>query len=47
MEFLETPTFTNLVSELLTDDDYTALQFYLAKNPEIGKVIRGSGSLEW
>jgi len=45
MEFIETPTFTKLVSELLTDEDYTALQFHLARNPGVGRIIRGSGGL--
>lgn len=34
MEFIETPTFTRLLADLLTDDEYTGLQNVLVKNPE-------------
>ena len=40
MEFIETPTFTRLLTELLTDDDYTALQNVLVVNPERGDIIK-------
>lgn len=45
MEFIETPTFTRSVLELLEDDDYAKLQAALAVRPKIGKVIPGSGGL--
>lgn len=45
MEFIETPTFTRLLAELLTDDDYTALQNVLVVNPERGDIIKGSGGI--
>ena len=45
MEFIETPTFTRLLTELLTDDDYTALQNVLVVNPERGDIIKGSGGI--
>lgn len=45
MEFIETPTFTRLVTELLTDDEYTGLQGLLVENPERGDIIRGGGGI--
>ena len=43
--FVETPLFSRLVSEYLTDEEYSALQAQLAQNPEAGAVIRGSGGV--
>lgn len=43
--FVETPLFTRLVGEYFTDQEYTALQIALAKNPELGDVIPGSGGV--
>lgn len=43
--FIETPLFTKLVTEYLSDEEYTQLQAYLAENPEAGTVIRGSGGV--
>ncbi len=45
MEYVETPIFTKLIQTLLTDEDYQLLQQELAKNPETGKLIKGSGGL--
>lgn len=45
MEFVETPTFTRLITGLLEDDEYTSLQLALARKPTVGKVIRGSGGI--
>ncbi len=45
MVFVETPTFTKRVLHLLDDESYAALQTHLAKHPEAGDVIRGSGGL--
>lgn len=45
MEFVETPTFTRLLSELMTDDEYAGLQNVLAENPERGDIIRGGGGI--
>ena len=45
MEFIETPTFTKLVLDLLEDDDYAKLQAALALRPDLGKVIPGSGGI--
>lgn len=44
MEFVETPTFTRLITEML-DEDYTKLQVALARKPDLGKVISGSGGI--
>ena len=41
IEFIETPTFTRQVQELLSDDEYCRLQFMLASDPE----WRGSSHL--
>ena len=45
MIFVETPTFTRRVLDLLDDESYAALQTHLARHPEAGKVIRGSGGM--
>ena len=45
LTFVETPLFTRLASEHLTDEEYLALQTELANNPEAGAVIRGSGGV--
>lgn len=43
--FVEAPLFTKLVGEYLTDGEYAALQRALARNPELGDVIPGSGGV--
>jgi hypothetical protein len=45
MVFEELSNFTRSVNRLIPDDSYAELQFALAANPELGKVIRGSGGL--
>ena len=45
LEFFETQVFTRRVSELLTDDEYAALQGALVVNPEAGDLIPGTGGL--
>ena len=45
INFVETSLFTRLISEYLTDDEYRELQVALAKNPEAGPVIPGSGGV--
>lgn len=45
MVFIETPTFTKRAIALLDDDSYAELQAYLARQPEAGKIIRGSGGM--
>ena len=45
MIFIETPTFTRLVTALLSDDEYRGLQTSLADNPEKGSLIEGGGGI--
>ena len=45
MEFIETPTFTRLVTALLTDDEYRGLQVELLGDPERGDLIKGGGGI--
>jgi len=45
MEFVETPVFTKLITELLSDEDYRLLQNDLAKNPQAGDLIPGGGGI--
>lgn len=45
VEFIETPTFTRLVTQLLDDDEYRWLQNALVANPEAGDLIRGGGGI--
>ena len=45
MEFIETPTFTRQITELLTDDAYRGLQNLILENPERGDLIVGGGGL--
>jgi hypothetical protein len=41
--FLETPLFTRLLDDYLTDESYRELQRTLMENPEIGDVMPGTG----
>ena len=43
--FVETKLFTRLIDEYLSDDEFAALQLFLAVNPEAGDVIKGSGGV--
>ena len=43
--FVETPLFTRLVQEYLSDDEYAMLQQALMADPQIGDVIPGSGGV--
>jgi len=45
MLFVETPIFTRELQDLMSDEDYRALQSALLLRPEAGPVIRGSGGL--
>jgi hypothetical protein len=45
MEFIETPTFTRLVTALLADDEYRGLQNELMEDPERGDLIKGGGGI--
>ena len=45
MVFIETPTFTKMITGLLTDDEYRLLQNNLTQNPEEGDLISGGGGV--
>jgi hypothetical protein len=45
MEFIEAPAFTARVAHYLADDEYAALQQFLAGSPEAGNVVPGTGGL--
>lgn len=45
MIFIETPTFTRMVTALLSDDEYRGLQAELADDPEKGAIIEGGGGI--
>jgi mRNA-degrading endonuclease RelE of RelBE toxin-antitoxin system len=45
MVFIETPIFTADVQELLSDEDYAAVQQFLVTQPNAGDVIAGTGGL--
>ena len=45
MVFIETPVFMRQVQELLSDEAYSAFQWYMALNPQAGDVIQGTGGL--
>lgn len=45
MEFIESPLFTKLIGEYLSDDEYATLQWHLALHPESGDLVPGSGGL--
>ena len=45
MIFIETPIFTEDLRSLLSDDEYTEFQKYLASNPLAGDVIQSTGGL--
>ena len=43
--FVETPVFTRLVGEYLSDDEYLKLQVALSENPKAGAIIPNSGGI--
>jgi mRNA-degrading endonuclease RelE of RelBE toxin-antitoxin system len=45
MVFIETTTFTKLVHEYLSDEEFAGLQHYLLNRPNVGAVIPGSGGV--
>jgi hypothetical protein len=45
LEFIETPIFTRLLPEYLSDDQYAELQATLMRHPEIGDIVPGSGGV--
>jgi hypothetical protein len=50
MEFIEAPAFTRHLAEYVDDEEYHQLQNRLAKYPELGDVMPGTGGfrkLRW
>jgi hypothetical protein len=45
MVFIESPVFTRQLKELLSDESYAELQWFLAALPNAGDVIQGTGGL--
>lgn len=45
MIFIETPIFTKLIKDVMSDENYGELQEALILNPDAGDVIPGSGGL--
>jgi mRNA-degrading endonuclease RelE of RelBE toxin-antitoxin system len=45
MIFIESPIFTADVKDLLSDEEYAALQAHLVNNPDAGDVITQTGGL--
>lgn len=45
LSFIETPLFTRLVGDYLSDEEYAALQAHLAQHPESGDVVPRSGGV--
>lgn len=50
MELIETPVFTKKITDILSDEEYSELQWALVINPEAGSIIqggRGIRKLRW
>lgn len=45
MVIIEYPGFTKTIADLLSDEDYRALQNALVENPERGDLMPGTGGL--
>ena len=45
VEFIETPTFTRQVLELLSDEEYRQLQNMLVADPGCGDLVKGGGGI--
>jgi hypothetical protein len=45
LTFVETPLFSRLVYDYLSDEEYGALQAQLAEHPESGTVVPKSGGV--
>lgn len=45
LTFIETPVFTEQITSLLDDDEYSEFQAMLVANPAAGRVISGAGGL--
>ena len=45
MVIIETPIFTKLITQLMSDDEYKNLQEALVSRPDRGVIIKNSGGL--
>ena len=45
MEFIETSIFTKTITELITDEEFSEFQNFLAENPEAGDIIVGGSGI--
>lgn len=45
MEFIESPKFTQIIYDYLSEDEYRALQWELTLHPEVGDLISNSGGI--
>tara|TARA_R110002124_G_scaffold57039_5_gene160237 strand:- start:3046 stop:3357 length:312 start_codon:yes stop_codon:yes gene_type:complete len=45
MIFIEASTFSELLPDYLTDDEYRGLQIYLMQKPDAADLVRGSGGV--
>lgn len=45
MVIIETPIFTKVITNLMTDDEYKDLQEALVNRPDRGTIIKNSGGL--
>jgi hypothetical protein len=45
MVFIETPTFTRQLTQLLSDEEYRQLQNALVQDPARGDLIKGGGGI--
>lgn len=45
MQIVETSVFTALIAQMMSKNDYHALQLYLSIHPDAGDLIPGSGGL--
>jgi hypothetical protein len=45
MIFIESPIFTEDVTQLLSDEEYAALQIHLTTHPDAGDLIKDTGGL--
>jgi hypothetical protein len=43
--FIESSVFKRILPAYLDDDEYSELQQFLMRNPEVGEVIPGSGGV--
>ncbi len=45
MVIIETPIFTKLINSLMTENNYREFQIMLIDQPDVGKIISGSGGI--